>query len=279
MFVLPDQHSDGRWKVADPWCSPAKWSWWSESKLRAGAEEWGRRVYGAAALEADYPADSSGPRDPRVLAIVARVARRMMSLSYPGHETTMPNPPPADTGGGQAILFTRTAALGVAGSGGGGTTVGINWNPSRWTLTKDVPVYLDTSGSQKVTTAKAGTVVTAFGVKAAIDDNGLDSSWRAILVSTGGLIPGDSAMQRAILWCKAADMPDDSTSTNQAWDDSIWNLAGTPEGRFPCPAAPPCPECPDQAEVIAARDEEWEEWVLNGAPSDATPATAGKPTP
>src|SRR4029079_8461633 len=107
-----------------------------------------------------------------------------------------------------AILFTRTAALGVAGSGGGGTTVGINWHPSRWTLTKNVPVYLDTSGSQKLPTAKAGTVVTAFGVKAAIDDNGLDSSWRAILVSTGGVIPGDSAMQRAILWCKAADIPD-----------------------------------------------------------------------
>jgi hypothetical protein len=229
-------------------------------------------VYGAAALEADYPADSSGPRDPRVLAIVARVARRMMSLSYPGHETTMPNPPPADTGGGQAILFTRTAALGVAGSGGGGgTTVGINWNPSRWTLTKDVPVYLDTSGSQKVTTIDAGKVVTAFGVKAAIDDNGLDSSWRAVLVSTGGLIPGDSPMQRAILWARASDMPADSTSTNQAWDDSIWNLAGTPEGRFPCPPAPPCPECPDASEVIAARDEEWTAWMLEGSPADTTP--------
>ena len=47
MVVLPNSKA-GSWLVSDPWCNPAKWSRVSETKLRAGAEEWGRQVYGRA---------------------------------------------------------------------------------------------------------------------------------------------------------------------------------------------------------------------------------------
>jgi hypothetical protein len=272
MVILPTL-TGSNWKVSDPWCSPAKWSNVSEAKLKAGAEEWGRRVYGAAALEADYPADSSGPRDPRVLVVVSRIVRRLMSLSYPGHETTMPNPPPADTGGGQPILFTFATSYPptAGGSTTGGTAVGIYYNPARWAITKDLPVYLDTSGAFKVTTLKAGAVITSLGAKAAHEGaggDGLDQTWRAVLVNTGGLVDGESPTRQAVLWCRSADMPADSQATSSDWDGSIWSLAHNPDGRFPCPAAPPCPDCPDQAEVIAARDEEWVAWTLEGSPAD-----------
>jgi hypothetical protein len=80
--VLPDC-SGGSWLVADPWCNPPKWSRVTEAKLRAGAEEWGRQVYSRAADEADYPSGGPPPTDPRVLAIVERVVRRLMSEDHP----------------------------------------------------------------------------------------------------------------------------------------------------------------------------------------------------
>ena len=106
--VAPEHHSDGlRWLVADPWCSPPSWSWTAEADLRRGAEGWGAEVYGRAAQEPDYPVDSSGPRDPRVLLIVARIVRRAMTEAYPGHEGARRHP---DTGGGGPILYTTTSA-------------------------------------------------------------------------------------------------------------------------------------------------------------------------
>ena len=159
--------------------------------------------------------------------------------------------------------------------------MGITWNPSRWKAIKDMPVYLDTSGATKVTTIKAGTVFTAFGVRAVVDANGMDGTWRSVLVSTGGLIPGESAMQRAILWCKDADFPDDSEPTNQAWDDGIWALAGNPAGRYPCPPEQDCPEPPDVSVIVAdaieMRDGEWQEWLLAGSPGQREQSTMAAP--
>jgi hypothetical protein len=106
VIVLPDYTADG-WAVGDPWCTGG-YGRIPESKLRKGAETWGSEVYGRAAEEPDYPTDGPGPRDPRVLAIVARIVRRFMSEHYPG------GPPGelrhADTGGG-SILFTVTHPL------------------------------------------------------------------------------------------------------------------------------------------------------------------------
>lgn len=104
--VLPDC-LDGAWLVADPWCSPGKWQRITESKLRAGAETWGGEVYGAAALEADYPTAGADTTDPLVLAIVRRIVDRLMELNYPDGPQGRIR---FETGGGGPILYTITAA-------------------------------------------------------------------------------------------------------------------------------------------------------------------------
>jgi hypothetical protein len=109
MAVLPDC-LDGAWLVADPWCNPPKWGRVTEAALRRGAEEWGSQVYGTALMAADYPSGGPGPRDPRVLAIVERVARRLMTEAYPGGPAGALDFVP-ETGGGQPVLFTVTAAI------------------------------------------------------------------------------------------------------------------------------------------------------------------------
>lgn len=105
--VIPD--FDGQWAVGDPWCTDG-YKRVPESNLRAGAEEWGRRVYGAAAMEADWP--TAGP-DLRA-QIVRRIVKRLMSRSYPGHESPIDDFP--DTGGVQPILFTQTKARALKGA-------------------------------------------------------------------------------------------------------------------------------------------------------------------
>ena len=115
--VAPEWSSSG-WLVADPWCSPPKWGRVPEAQLRAGAEEWGRRVYGTAVLEADYPTTGGrigDPRDVVGLAIIRRIVAELMTRARPGLEWIGPAPetPPdwGETGGGKPILFTRTRAL------------------------------------------------------------------------------------------------------------------------------------------------------------------------
>lgn len=106
IYVHPDYNADG-WAVGDPWCTNG-YHRVSESKLRSGAERWGSEVYGRALDESDYPSGGPGPRDPRVLLIVARIAKRLMSEAYPGGP--MGRLIKADTGGG-AILYTATHPL------------------------------------------------------------------------------------------------------------------------------------------------------------------------
>lgn len=107
MAVAPERDGS-RWLVADPWCSPAKWVWWEESKLRAGAEEWGRQVFTATAGEPDWPDASPAER----LVILTRVVRRLMTRAHPGREH-----PEDETGGspGGPIMFTYTAKQATGG--------------------------------------------------------------------------------------------------------------------------------------------------------------------
>jgi len=109
--IVPDHDGSG-WLVGDPWCTNG-YKRVSTSDLRNGAEEWGRRVYGAARAEPDYP-PTGGPRDPIVLVIVARIVKRLMDLSYPGHERYIKQYP--ETSGAQPILYTRTHARALEGA-------------------------------------------------------------------------------------------------------------------------------------------------------------------
>jgi len=159
-----------------------------------------------------------------------------------------------------------------AGGGGSGSMAGIQFNPNRWVAHKIIDVFLDPSFSKKITTIQKGGKFTILGPKAVVDADGRDSSARAILVNTGGTIPGEGPAVRNILWVKGADMPTEQVPSNAAWDESIWQLLGNPEGRYPCPpppvvTPPPTTSCDDQ--VIAAvmqRDTEWEEALQNGEP-------------
>lgn len=141
-----DKDGDTEWLVADPWCKPPTWAWVRQGRLRDGAEEWGRRV--------TREAETNGPLPPAGVDRQRRLsaaARRLMKRHYPGAEAPgMPwtNDDEYDTGGADgapravSVLFTTTKAQ------TGVTAVGIYWNPSRWTATKDIPVYLDHDGSR-----------------------------------------------------------------------------------------------------------------------------------
>lgn len=110
IIVLPD-HDERGWAVGDPWCSTdAGYARVLQGDLAAGAEYWAGQVYSRAAAEPDYPADSSGPRDPRVLVIVSRIVKRLMDRYRPGAEAPDELEDPGDTAGG-AILYTTTRAV------------------------------------------------------------------------------------------------------------------------------------------------------------------------
>ena len=103
--VAPERDGSS-WLVADPWCSPPKWKWWSESKLRAGAEEWGRRCgrstagLGYGRQLRDVPA-----------SVLDAVVKLLMTLWTPDHPAPVElEPDPGDTGGSAAILYTTTRA-------------------------------------------------------------------------------------------------------------------------------------------------------------------------
>ena len=249
MFILPDQHSDGvRWKVCDPWCSPPAWVWVDEGKLRAGAEEWGRRVYGTAVMDADYPTSGSGdigdPRHPVALAIARRVTRLLMDAAHPGAEDTGPGPKtPRDwgeTGGGPPVMFTRTAALGLAGGGSSGGGGG------------DVARFVQSNGygagSRKVLHVAAGTPWYYLDGAKGGEFSGVADL--AVL----GMVDGHSG-DWAVLLSTGAPYADHDQRTTVAWVKG-----GTPTDA-PTPEPPPA-----GGGDIEARDEEWRAWVLEGSP-------------
>jgi hypothetical protein len=103
MAVAPEM-SGSRWLVADPWCNPPAWQWVEESRLRAGAEEWGARVYTAARADPEYA--TGGPKLRRI--IVRRVVHELLDRWNPDR----PAEDAGETGGnaGGPILFTTTTA-------------------------------------------------------------------------------------------------------------------------------------------------------------------------
>jgi hypothetical protein len=152
-------------------------------------------------------------------------------------------------------------------SSGGAYDMGIYYNPARWKATKDMEVFTAPDWKDKVTEIKKGTTFTSLGPKAVTDPDGHDKSARAVLVQTGGLIPGTAdPTHKAILWAKGADFPPDSIPTSGDWDESIWRLAQNPDGRYPCPdePTPPTPGPVDCFDALALRDVEWERALRRG---------------
>lgn len=247
MAVAPEKDGS-RWLVADPWCNPPKWSWVEESKLRAGAEEWGSQVFQATGGEPGWK--DATPAERRV--ILARVVRRLMTRAHPGAEH-----PEDETGGsGGPILYTTTKVQEQAAGGG---DVGIYWSV-RLFEDPGIELFLDSGLTDHLTTTTAGGTLTQIGARAVQDANGYDNSAVAVLVNTGHL-RDDGEKTRAIAWCRKSDLGAE-IATDNAWDDSAWALLLDPNGRYPSSA--PSPDC-DAA--LAARDAEWVAWVMDGAPA------------
>ena len=143
VLVLPD-HDERGWAVGDPWCSATDNSGYArvtQAELAAGAEYWGGQVYSAARAEPDYPTGGPSPVDPRVVPIVRRVVKRLMSAYRPGREWRDP-PDVGDTGGG-AVLYTTTRAV---PSGGGGDEMGmtltdVRSDPGTATMDETGPIW------------------------------------------------------------------------------------------------------------------------------------------
>jgi hypothetical protein len=254
--VLPDYSvgSNG-WLVADPWCSPAKWGRVPEAQLRAGAEEWGRRVYGAAVLEADYP-DTAGrigdPLNALALAIIRRIARELMSRAYPGLEETLPAPPtPPDwgeTGGGKPCLFTRTKAIAPSGGGGG----------------DDMARYVQANGygvgAGKLIKMKSG------------------EAWEYLDGSPGGTFSGDINVPCFGLVDSSLNHYAVSISTGRPYADGgqRTTIAAVRTTAAPYDAPPPTPPEPvepetDEEAYQRGRADEWATWANSlGIPPDPT---------
>jgi len=107
-IAVAPERSGTRWLTADPWCSPAKWTWWEEALLQRGAETWGGQVYGAATAGLRWTGDERALK-----ALMRLAAKRLMGLYRPDFPAAIR--PYADTeGSGGRIMFTTTAAPTVA---------------------------------------------------------------------------------------------------------------------------------------------------------------------
>ena len=274
IVVAPDC-VDNNWLVCDPWCSPAKWSRVSEAKLKAGAEEWGRRVYGAATSGPGASNEPSGE-------VLRHIVKRLMSRYHPGDDGEEdPTEDPGDTGGAQRVMYTATTPHAPAPTPvpptTGGPDVGIVFDPRRF-VDKGTPLYLDPDFKDQVTTSGVGGYIYSIGWAAKRDENGWDSSKVALRSSTTKLAT-DGRKLLTVLWAKRDDLGEEAPAS-QPWEDSIWALTGDINGRFPCPPGEDCPDCPPPpdvsvivAEAVTARDGEWQEWVLDGSPGQREQST------
>jgi hypothetical protein len=228
MAIAPEQNGSD-WLVADPWCSPAKWQWWPESKLRAGAEDLGAMTYTAATGGRYWPRSES-----ELLDRMRHALRALMTLYRPDAPASMR---PPSVGGGGRIFYTATRSQAPASLEGGdmpiNSAAGLVTN-----LRADVPAGLDFYGDPNLakrlgSMSKAGSVVY---VGNPIGES-ISGGSRAIQVNTGSAYSDDSV--RPTIVYVAADSIDPYTVP---------------------------PASTDVDEAIAMRDAEWREWMLDGSP-------------
>lgn len=181
LAVAPERNGD-RWLVNDPWCSPPKWEWWPEAKLRAGAEKLGSQCFTAA---------TGGPRGSgasgELLAALMRRALHSIVTRWTPDRPAIAGDEPRDTGGaGGRILYSCTRAQG-ASSGSEGTDVAINavdGLASEWhaAIEAGVPFYSDPNLAHRLGQMSSDARVAYIGQP--IGET-VDGGARAILVNTG----------------------------------------------------------------------------------------------
>lgn len=255
MVIAPDCVNN-EWLVSDPWCNPPRWTRVSEAKLKAGAEEWGRRVYGAAT---SGPGASNDP-SPEVLR---HIVRRLMSRYHPGDDGEEdPTEDPGDTGGVQRVMYTASTAHAPATTPTpptGGTDMGIVYRPERWKVAEGTPFYASPGGAKVGQFSKAMTVTSLGPALDPADSDGIDYSYRAVLVVSGAVT---NASERKVVWI--ARPTGDPVVVPAEWKDGTWALLNDPSGVYPCPPGTDCSDAVVQA--VNVRDGQWREWALEGSP-------------
>lgn len=227
MAVAPER-SGTRWLTADPWCSPAKWVWWDEALLRAGAEAWGGMTYTDATAGApEYPPDAV------IAALMRLAARRLMSAHRP--DAPAPRRPPDTGGSGGRIMFTATrspAELEVR------TDMPINAargliSELRAELAEGVEFFADPDLTRRLG-AMSGPANVAF-IGSPIGETIAGGSY-AVQVNTGTAY-SDGSVRPTIVYVAIGD---------------VRTYSIPPPG--------------DTAAAVAARDAEWRAWALEDAP-------------
>jgi hypothetical protein len=229
MAVAPER-SGTRWLVADPWCSPARWTWWEESLLRAGAEKLGSQAYSAAA------AGPRGVRNERELVERMRPALRVLMTLYRPDAPAVVDPPETEGSGGR-IFYTTTTAQGSQEA----DDVSVNAAAGLVTnLRADVPAGLDFFGDANLT-KRLGSMSKAASVYVVGDpiSETVEGGSRAILVNTGTAYPDGSARPTIVYVAAGAIDP---------------------------VSVPPPAAGGDVDEAITERDKQWRDWLLEGSP-------------
>jgi hypothetical protein len=240
MAVLPDCNNDA-WLVSDPWCNPPKWQRISESKLRAGAEEWGRRVYGAAT---SGPSARDWKFDPPTRAELRRAAKALMQRYHAGGPEDK-SEDPGDTGGGQRVMYTATVARPPEGD-----DVAL----IDFTLAMD-----EQGGTIKVKEGGANVITLDGGDRPAL----AAGTVRPVLGPATLAIRGD--LPHYLMFIGTDELG--FVSSNEA--------DFTPTQ----PAKPSEPgDCASEvSRAVSTRDSEWREWLLEGAPGQrGEPYDAGQ---
>jgi len=186
LAVAPEQHSDGRWLVADPWCSPPKWSWVSEAKLKAGAIEW-----------ADRCSREAGGRPLRDLEpeLLRAVVRLLFARYTPDHPAV--NDPAPEVGGAGGVLFASTRAY------GGDMAVNVSANDPVSSgrvadVSQDADIYADGNLADKLTDLSGDRTVTLLGTVV-----GGHPDARAIITNMAGALYDDGVSRPSIVYVHA----------------------------------------------------------------------------
>jgi hypothetical protein len=232
-IAIAPEKSGTRWLTSDPWCSPPKWVWWDEALLRQGAETWGGMCYSGATAGTRWTGDERALR-----ALMRLAAKRLMSLYRPDFPAAI-RPHAETAGAGGRIMFTTTGThtappppkegeMPMQAAGGLISTI-------RARIAAGVDWYEDGNLTRRGGSMSADADVVY--VAAPIGETG-DAAY-AVVLNTGNLY-GDKVVRPSVVYVAAVDA---DTYT----------------------AVPPAS---NEAEIIAERDLEWREWLLEGAPGE-----------
>jgi len=226
-IAIAPERSGSRWLTADPWCSPARWEWWEESLLRAGAESWGGQLYGAATMGRPRPSELV------LLALMRLAAKRFMSRYRPDRPAAGLLAPTGGSAG--RVMFTTTGIpelevrdMAINAAAGLRTNL-------RTTVPAGLPFFEDPELRSQLGLMSANADVVYVGNPIG---ESVPGGSRAILVNTGTAY-GDGSVRPMIVYVAAAAID-------------------------PYSVPPPSD---DLATAIDERDRQWREWLLDGSPT------------